>query len=345
MAPFFSKALMLVVAAGSRFTAADYDVKVVSRSEHPGLSYIDGTSSYQQIFNAAWVEGSAETGGRSGLICRTQNCDSDVGGSCVFCGGSQEKASILTFSEYFDGKFVSVNESSVVFGPSNEWDTWGTEDPRIAYNKADGLYYMFYTAYNGKDIQLSLATTKNPTSASGWTKHGAVFPDVQNTKSGALLLRDSGPHYLLWGDHDIRITSSENPLVWPEVGDVLISPRADHFDSQLVESGPPPLKLSTGDYLFFYNSAELGWPAEGTAYNVGWLVLSGSDPSTILSRSSVPLMSPFYEWEAGLSPYTCNVPNVVFLEAARPLGDDSFEVFFGAADATIGSAVVKVEYK
>lgn len=44
-----------------------------------------------------------------------------------------------------------------------------------------------------------------------------------------------------------------------------------------------------------------------------------------------------------MAPYTCNMPNVVFLEAARALGNDRFEVFFGAADATIGSAIIQVK--
>lgn len=88
---------------------------------------------------------------------------------------------------------------------------------------------------------------------------------------------------MLWGDHDIRVTSSHDPLVWDSVGDVLISPRPENFDSRLVESGPPPLKLSDGNYLFFYNSAELGWPEiADTAYHVGWVILSGEDPTKIL---------------------------------------------------------------
>jgi hypothetical protein len=33
-------------------------------------------------------------------------------------------------------------------------------------------------------------------------------------------------------------------------------------------------------------------------------------------------------------------PNVVFLEAAEPLGNDKFRVYFGAGDATIGSGIV-----
>lgn len=46
----------------------------------------------------------------------------------------------------------------------------------------------------------------------------------------------------------------------------------------------------------------------------------------------------------GKAPYTCNVPNVVFLEAASPVhGEkDVFRVYFGAADAAIGTAIIRV---
>ena len=53
-------------------------------------------------------------------------------------------------------------------------------------------------------------------------------------------------------------------------------------------------------------------------------------------------MGPRYEWEEGEKPYLCNVPNVVFLEGAEPLGKDRFRVYFGAGDATIGSALIQV---
>jgi len=33
-------------------------------------------------------------------------------------------------------------------------------------------------------------------------------------------------------------------------------------------------------------------------------------------------------------------PNVVFLEAAEPLGNDKFRLYFGEGDATIGSVIV-----
>jgi predicted GH43/DUF377 family glycosyl hydrolase len=207
---------------------------------------------------------------------------------------------------------------------------------------------MFYTAYNGKDIFLNLATTPNPTVSDKWTRHGPVFPEIPNSKSGALLLRnkEQGPHFLYWGDSSIKIATSNDPAHWPsDGGKVFIETRADHFDSKLVESGPPPLQLLNGDYIFFYNSATTGWPDEpGSAYHPGWVILDGQDPSVIKQRSEEPLLTPTYAWELGTQPYTCNVPNVIFLEAARRADTktDTFEVYFGGADAVIGTATVQV---
>lgn len=108
----------------------------------------------------------------------------------------------------------------MVFGPSDDTDSWGTEDPRMVLDAKSGLYYMFYTAYNGIDIFLSLATSTDPTASDSWKRLGPVFPngEVPNSKSGALLLRDKGPHYLYWGDSSIRITSSFDPTVWKSEG-------------------------------------------------------------------------------------------------------------------------------
>jgi predicted GH43/DUF377 family glycosyl hydrolase len=305
--------LLLIVCASSHEFMV-YTVTVAQRDTQPLLSYlVQNNSVYKQVFNPTWMPPSAGTAQRKGLIIRTQDCDYKPEG-CVFCGGSAQKASLLTFSEQVDGKFANITASSIVFTPSSFADSWGTEDPRMVYNRQDAFYYMTYTAYNGSSILMSLARSKNPTDRDSWERLGPVFPDYQNSKSGAILIRDSAPHYLFWGDSDIRVTKSSNISKWDSIGDIFLSPRADHFDSRLVESGPPPLLLSTGDYLFFYNSAEKGWPEDPkTAYHVGWVILDGNDPAKIKQRSEVPLMGPEYSWEKGEAPYLCNVPNVVFL--------------------------------
>ena len=161
--------LLAVCVSASAQTPSPYmvSVTVTERSTTPILSYIDGTSTYHQVSNPAWVDATPGTGGKKGILVRTQNCtfapipDRQ---NCTWCGGSQDKASILTFSEqYADGTYAPVTRDSVVFGPSDDSDSWGTEDPRLDYNSVDQLYYMFYTAYNGTINTLNLATTKNPT--------------------------------------------------------------------------------------------------------------------------------------------------------------------------------------
>ena len=75
---------------------------------------------------------------------------------------------------------------------------------------------------NGSNsVLLSLATTKDPTSADGWTRHGPVFPDRPGSKSAALLTRQSPPHFLFWGDSNISIATTHDLLNYTTIGTLL----------------------------------------------------------------------------------------------------------------------------
>jgi beta-1,2-mannosidase len=131
---------------------------------------------------------------------------------------------------------------------------------------------MMYTAAEGVALpdvtaKLALATTKTPQVKSSWVRHGFVFPDIKSSKSGALLIRDEegGPHYLIWGDNHLTLARSDDLLHFTNSDGPFISARSDHFDSVLVEAGPPPLKMADGNYLFFYNSAR-DFPSDKPGY-------------------------------------------------------------------------------
>lgn len=102
----------------------------------------------------------------------------------------------------------------------------------------------------------------------------------------------------------------------------------------------PRSPFSTGDFIFFHNSAN----ATHNCYHPGFVILDGADLGSYVQRSSEPLLSPVYDWEIGAAPAECNVGCVVFLEAARavPGEVDTFDVFFGGSDAVIGTARVRV---
>eukprot|EP00048_Salpingoeca_helianthica_P017562 m.237841 g.237841 ORF g.237841 m.237841 type:complete len:359 (-) comp21437_c0_seq1:27-1103(-) len=349
---FFSIWAVLLILS-TDVAALKYDLIVDQFSPLPVLSYVDGSAAFEQVFNPSYFPPSPGTGGVEGLLIRTQNCSAKVGGPCVQCGGSPSTASILTYARLLNGAPLPVLASSVVFSPDpNEpLEAYGTEDPRVAYDNTTGIYYMFYTCYGhaagqqASSVLLCLATTRNPTCPDGWTRHGPVFPREQNSKSAALLLRDHGPHYLFWGAGEIRVTTSNDPATWANIGDVLIAPRKTMFDSAGVESGPPPLRLASGDYLFIYNSWDLGWPHSqdpSSGYHPAYVILNGSNPSQILQRADTPFLLPATAWEQGVYPYSCNVARVVFVEAAIPLGGDRFRIFFGGSDAVIGSAIIRI---
>ena len=103
------------------------------------------------------------------------------------------------------------------------------------------------------------------------------------------------------------------------------------------------MRLSSGDYIFFHNSWNHDFP-EPPGYQPAWVILNGSNLEQIIARAPEPLWSPQREpWMEGKTPYSCNVANVAFLEAAHPTEEkDTFRVYFGGADTVVGTALVQV---
>jgi predicted GH43/DUF377 family glycosyl hydrolase len=85
-----------------------------------------------------------------------------------------------------------------------------------------------------------------------------------------------------------------------------------------------------------------------TVYSIGWARLKvGTDlkrPSlSVVERATEPIIW-FNEtqWTLGKQPWPCKQPNIAFVEGAEALGDDVFRLYFGAADASEGTAIARV---
>jgi predicted GH43/DUF377 family glycosyl hydrolase len=178
----------------------------------------------------------------------------------------------------------------------------------------------------------------------------------------------------------LAVSVDPDHLVWePRPGNApFLAPRAAgmFFDDHLTEPGPPPLPLEAVPgqaprWVFFYNGAAnataLHQPQYRrgcylpikTVYSVGWMILEEAaaaeeeeeqDGSSgvglrIVERAAKPLLTPTEVpggYALGRAPALCKQPNIAFVEGAEPLGGDRFRIFFGAADATEGSAVVQI---
>src|SRR5205823_1452587 len=140
-----------------------------------------------------------------------------------------------------------------------EWPG-GVEDPRIV-EAEDGSYVLTYTQWNRRIPRLAVATSRDLVH---WTKHGPAFAQAYGgkylgleSKSGAILARVEGSrviatkvggmYWMYFNVPDVLIATSDNLIAWTPLEDrngtllKVLSPRPGHFDSWLVEAGPPAL--------------------------------------------------------------------------------------------------------
>jgi len=227
-------------------------------------------------------------------------------------------------------------EAEPALAPEADYERQGgVEDPRLV--KIGATWYLTYTAYDGKDAQLALATSADLVR---WQRRGVIMPanrgrwNVHWTKSGAILdERVDGKYWMYYmgdaqGAYDqTGVAFSEDLVHWTEALDAPVLPRRPgRFDSRVVEPGPPPVLTEDG-ILLVYNGAD-----DRLVYRTGWALFDRRDPTRVLARSDTPVFVPERHWElAG------QVPNVVFVEGLVREGP-RWRFYYGAADTRVGLA-------
>ncbi|MDD5255389.1 MAG: pesticidal protein Cry7Aa [Candidatus Omnitrophica bacterium] len=78
-------------------------------------------------------------------------------------------------------KVVKRLDHPVLF-PEHDYEKKGVEDPRIVF--LDGVYYLFYTAYDGKNAIVAYATS---TDLINFVKHGVISPRITYAEAGKLM--------------------------------------------------------------------------------------------------------------------------------------------------------------
>jgi beta-1,2-mannosidase len=290
--------------------------------------------------------------------------------------GKPDGTSRIGIAESIDGTHFSRHPEPVLFPDEDPWKKYewqgGCEDPRIVED-ADGVYYMTYTAYDGRLARLMIARSRD---LLHWEKKGPVFAKAFNgkyidkwSKSGAIVsryeegriiaTRIGGKYWMYWGDQFIWAAVSDDLINWQPVemaaGEkpavplkgqalempdlkIVVATRIKKFDSDLVESGPPAMLTDKG-ILLIYNSKNLRSTGDSSlaegSYAAGQVLLDKNDPVHLIDRLPAYFMKPDKPYEI-----TGQVNQVCFLEGLAWY-QQRWLLYYGTADSRIAVAAKK----
>ena len=322
---------------------------LISAQYNGNKSHPFGQSINDYNYNAAYVPlPHNKTHTRHALLVRTQNKTTQNPTNAP----ASPSQLFLAYDTNGHSHFAPITIDDLNFYPINQNETFGTEDPRIVYNPQDGRWWLWYTAVRSQPTvhaDLWVASTHNITDPNAWIRHGPVCNDGRWSKSAALLLRPHNTSYLYFGDSENgkgMWLATTNDLINYTIADGIWLPvRKDYFDNGLVEGGPAPLHLSAGHPIFMLHNSAGNVPVNGSevfSYHVSFVLLDVDDPSQIVFRSPVPILSCELGWEIGTAPWLGLTGWVVFTEGMRRYeegGEDSFLFYYGGADSVVGAAV------
>lgn len=233
-----------------------------------------------------------------------------------------------------DGVNFSIETAPFLF-PCGPHETWGIEDPRIVWMQEEQVYVITYTAVSPYGAATALATTRDFKTV---TRCGVAFPPenkdvcVFPQRVKGLFCAYHRPVPRSFGNPDIWSATSPDLSSWGNHRHVLgTNVDTSSWDCGRVGGGAPSVKCHLG-WLHIYHAADVRH-----RYCLGAFVAHLDDPSRIIARSRVPILEPDEEYER-----VGYFGNVVFTCGVVLRGDDSIDIYYGAADDKVALCNIKL---
>lgn len=259
---------------------------------------------------------------------------------------SEDNTSVFGYANTKDGIHLDYRSPKPVYVPREPFEqklvpgaNSGCEDPRLT--QIDDKIYMFYTAFNGKNlprIAITWILVRDFIQQTwNWAKPMLISsPDFDNKDACIFPEKFDGKYFIIHrcGD-DIDFYFSPNlnfdGQSWLEEYR-WIAPRKGVWDDLKIGVAAPPLKTEQGWILFYH-----GVSSEDRFYRIGACLLDLENPAKVLARLDNPIFEPETDYEKkGV------VPNVVFPCGAVILGKTIF-MYYGGGDKVIGVATISVD--
>lgn len=236
--------------------------------------------------------------------------------------------------------------SAVLYPSGGSWG--GCEDPRMV--TIEGRVYVIYNAFDGWDfIRVAFISISEQDfinkhfykwsiprllSRSGQRhKNWVLFPEKIGGKFAIL-------HNLYGDDADhVRIVFIENLDTFDPAQDgfespdpLSMPPRHIAWHYRMRSAGPPPVKTRHGWLVFYHATSE----TEGYRYKLGAMLLEYNNPTRVLYRAEMPILTPdeLYENEGK--------PGIVYACGAV-VHNEMLYLYYGGADKVVCAAFAPLE--
>jgi len=285
---------------------------------------------------------------------------------------NQNDISSIGYCQLVDNKVVKRLKKPVLF-PEFDYEKNGIEDPRITY--LNGVYYLFFTAYDGNDALISYATSRD---LIHFVKQGLISPKISYDEAEDIF-RGSGirERYSMFemfykekGGKNILLFEKDASLFPQKINNkfallhrILPGIQIIYFDnfSDLTDNHWRDYLKSLGDFivldpLFWFENRNVGGGCPPFETEDGWLIIYHSvedtplgkiyhaaaalldhkNPLKVLGRLSEPLFSPKAPWEKG------GVTNNVVFPTGAVMRDERLFIYYGAADKLIAAKSINL---
>lgn len=231
-----------------------------------------------------------------------------------------------------DGLNFTIEEKPALY-PSNKYEEFGIEDPRITYIAEDGYYYINFSACASLGVTTRLARTKD---WKNYERLGCIF--TPDNKDVCIFPRKiNGKYYAMcrpasaeYRRREIWISESPDLISWGN-HKLLMEVNTNDWDGGRIGCSAVPFETEAG-WVEVYHAADATH-----RYCLGVAILDKNDPTKVIAKGKAPLMEPETDYEKyGF------FGNVIF-NCGVLCEDGLIKIYYGAADTCMGYAEVSLQ--